>query len=111
LDGNKGNGLRLFGFGIAGTITISGELTVDNNENDGILLKVHSDATISIAEGASFSACGNGNPPRSDIFATSPNSFTVAMEGDGTCAVGTASGTVTLPPLCGRTCPDLDRFF
>ena len=87
---------------------------MDNNEHQGIYCFEQSstDVTIFIAEGASFSACGNSL----DIYVDTSSNFTVAMEGDdtGTCVVGSTVGTdltLALPPLCGRTCPDLDRFF
>ena len=68
------------------------------------------DVTISIAEDASFSACGNGGY---DIYAVYASSFTVAMEGDGICVAGSTNDVdaVTIPPQCERTCPALDRFF
>mmetsp|Transcript_23405 Transcript_23405/g.35469 ORF Transcript_23405/g.35469 Transcript_23405/m.35469 type:complete len:578 (+) Transcript_23405:101-1834(+) len=118
LDENLVNGFKMGG-GIGptnGTITISGELTVDDNANEGIYMGKISefDVTIFIAEGASFSACGNGAIGR-DIRNRDPNSsFTVAMAGDGTgtCVVGSTRGfKVTLPPECGSTCPDPARFF
>lgn len=68
------------------------------------------DVNISIAEDASFSACGNGGY---DIYAVYASSFTVAMEGDGMCVAGSTNDVdaVTIPPQCERTCPAPDRFF
>eukprot|EP00984_Skeletonema_dohrnii_P002484 scaffold862_cov76-Skeletonema_dohrnii-CCMP3373.AAC.2 len=115
LDGNN-DGLKLDRTGGTITITISGELTADNNENIGIYLgddRHVSNVTVSIAEGASLSACGNGNY---DIvtFGEKTSVLTVVMAGGGTgtCFVGWTQGVnLTLPSECGRTCPDPARFF